>query len=125
MLAASERGSLVLSSPPWPAFPARPAAFPSVRFPRRARNARLVAGAGPTAANYVFAFVFPLSLLVVTIAVSARIGNQLDQKYLEELAINQAIEEADLDEDPEDLMEETPVATRTRNRPKRQGIGVC
>ncbi|KAI4382970.1 hypothetical protein MLD38_008858 [Melastoma candidum] len=120
MLAASERGSLILSSPAWPAFPARSAAFPSVKFPRRARNARLVAGAGPTAANYVFAFVFPLSLLVVTTVVSVRIGNKLDQKYLEELMINQAIEEADLDEDPENLTEETPVAERSRNRPKRR-----
>ncbi|XP_030465553.2 uncharacterized protein LOC115684809 [Syzygium oleosum] len=84
------------------------------------RGVRLVARAGPSASSYVFAFVFPLSLLVVTVFASIKIADKLDRDFLEELAINQAIKDADEGDDAEVSLEEKPVLSRTRNRPKRE-----
>ncbi|KAF8022242.1 hypothetical protein BT93_G2396 [Corymbia citriodora subsp. variegata] len=99
---------------------------PPVGFPggttRRAGGGfrRLVARAGPSTSSYVFAFVFPLSLLVTTVFASIKIADKLDRDFLEELAINQAIKDADEDDDAEVSLEEKPVPSRTRNRPKRE-----
>ncbi|RZC82992.1 hypothetical protein C5167_045779 [Papaver somniferum] len=79
--------------------------------------------ATPTTANLIFAFVFPLTLLLVTIFTSIKIADKLDQDFLEELAINQAIMEGkDEKEDSRASLEEEEPATvtRTRNRPKRE-----
>ncbi|KAL0377196.1 UNVERIFIED_CONTAM: hypothetical protein Scaly_0837200 [Sesamum calycinum] len=85
------------------------------------RGVSVVTRSGPSSTSYIFAFVFPLSLLAITIFTSIRIADKLDDKFLEELAINQAIletEEKDEVEDPVPQKEATPV--RSRNRPKRQ-----
>ncbi|KAL3732622.1 hypothetical protein ACJRO7_029291 [Eucalyptus globulus] len=99
-----------------------PVVFPGAGgTPRRAgRGARLVAPAGPSGSSYVFAFVFPLSLLVVTVFASIKIADKLDRDFLEELAINQAIKDADEGDDAEVSLEDKPVLSRTRNRPKRE-----
>ncbi|KAI3425606.1 uncharacterized protein J3R85_010127 [Psidium guajava] len=84
------------------------------------RGVRLVARAGPSSSSYAFAFVVPLSLLVVTIFASIKIADKLDRDFLEELAINQAIKDADEGDDDEVSLKEKPVLSRTRNRPKRE-----
>ncbi|KAI3968182.1 hypothetical protein MKX01_018485 [Papaver californicum] len=90
---------------------------------QKKRGFAIVTRAAPTTANLVFAFVFPLTLLLVTIFTSIKIADKLDQDYVEELAINQAIMEGkDEKEDSLALLEEEEPATvtRTRNRPKRE-----
>ncbi|XP_030532209.1 uncharacterized protein LOC115742211 [Rhodamnia argentea] len=87
---------------------------------RADRGVRLVARAGPSSSSYVFVFVFPLSLLVATIFASIKIADKLDRDFLEELAINQAIKDADEGDDAEVFLEEKPVLSRSRNRPKRE-----
>ncbi|KAL0923109.1 hypothetical protein M5K25_007154 [Dendrobium thyrsiflorum] len=91
----------------------------------------------PSASTLILVFVLPLSLLIGTILVSIRIGNKLDEKFLEELAANQAMveenEDAGAEEGQEGLEaregEEDRVmvkeeigaaAVRVRNRPKRE-----
>ncbi|KAB1224929.1 hypothetical protein CJ030_MR1G014015 [Morella rubra] len=102
---------------------------------RRARGSTVVTRAGPSTNSYLFAFALPFSLLAITIFASIRIADKLDRDYLQELAINQAIREAD-EEDDEDEdedegedekkekeinipFEKEPALQRTRNRPKR------
>ncbi|XP_065868522.1 uncharacterized protein [Euphorbia lathyris] len=110
-------------------------ALPAIHFSGDSRTRRrltVVTRAGPpSTSSYIFAFVFPMSLLIGTIFTSMRIAEKLDRDYLEELAINQTIMEAeeedgDGDDDKLDIFLEEkmqqPVlqATRTRNRPKRE-----
>lgn len=40
---------------------------------------------GASSGSYIFALVFPLSLLAITIFTSARIADNLDQKFIEEV----------------------------------------
>ncbi|GER43592.1 high chlorophyll fluorescence 153 [Striga asiatica] len=86
------------------------------------RGISVVTRAGPSASSYIFAFVFPLSLLAVTIITSARIADKLDQKFFEELAINQAILEGEEENEDEISvpLEKEAKQTRSRNRPKRE-----
>ncbi|GAA0187206.1 hypothetical protein LIER_34494 [Lithospermum erythrorhizon] len=93
------------------------------------RGLSVVTHAGPSSASYIFAFVFPLSLLVVTIFAASRVADKLDQQFLEELAINQEILEADEDYDGDGdgdgaiSIEQEPAPARgppRRNRPKRE-----
>ncbi|CAA3022400.1 HIGH CHLOROPHYLL FLUORESCENCE 153 [Olea europaea subsp. europaea] len=85
------------------------------------RRISVVPRAGPSTSSYIFAFVLPISLLAVTVVTSMRIVDKLDQKFLEEVAINQAILEAKEDEDEVNIpLENEPAAPRTRNRPKRE-----
>ncbi|CAI9764731.1 unnamed protein product [Fraxinus pennsylvanica] len=85
------------------------------------RRVSVVTRAGPSTSSYIFAFVLPLSLLAVTVVTSIRIADKLDQKFLEEVAINQAILEAEEDEDEVNIPSENePVPPRIRNRPKRE-----
>ncbi|XP_020594829.1 uncharacterized protein LOC110034930 [Phalaenopsis equestris] len=97
---------------------------------RSRRGDQAVVRAGqPSASTLFLVFVLPLSLLIGTILVSIRIGNKLDEKFLEELAVNQALmeeseEEAEVEEKEDlDMREEEEVganAVRIRNRPKRE-----
>ncbi|KAG5227670.1 protein SIS [Salix suchowensis] len=112
---------------------------------RRRRGLIVVTRAGLSANSYVLAFLLPLSLLAATIFTSIKIADKLDQDYLEELEIIQAIKEADEEDDDSDDGEEEdddvdheeddgntadisleeelqPVLqrARTRNRPKRE-----
>ncbi|OVA03692.1 hypothetical protein BVC80_875g5 [Macleaya cordata] len=89
---------------------------------KKKRGLAVVTRAAPTTTNLIFAFVFPLSLILVTVFTSIRIADKLDQDYLEELAINQAIMEGkDENEDSPTSIEEKPAELpRTRNRPKRE-----
>ncbi|GJU86687.1 hypothetical protein Tco_1294233 [Tanacetum coccineum] len=78
-------------------------------------------GGAPGASTYLFAFIFPLSLLAVTIFTSVKISDKLDRDFYEEMEVNQAILEA---EDEDDVVvaptQEEPHRSRTRNRPKRE-----
>ncbi|GAB2230286.1 hypothetical protein Droror1_Dr00014546 [Drosera rotundifolia] len=90
----------------------------------RRRWTSLVTQAGLTSNSFVLAFALPLGLLFVTIVAAWRKGDQLDQKFLEELAINEAIREADEVEGEDNDMvipvPEEPARPRKRNRPKRE-----
>ncbi|XP_062174901.1 uncharacterized protein LOC133880050 [Alnus glutinosa] len=106
---------------------------PTIRFPgdpsrRRTRGLTAVTRAGLSTNYYIFAFALPFSLLAITIFASIRVADKLDRDYLQELAINQAIREANEDEDEEEEEDEEdiniplkkePALQRTRNRPKR------
>ncbi|KAK1278049.1 hypothetical protein QJS04_geneDACA023766 [Acorus gramineus] len=100
---------------------------------RRRRSASLSVRAGPpSTTSYIFAFVFPLSLIAVTVISSIRISDSLDERFVEELAMNKAImEESEADEAEEGAAEEgveeakpmvvpTAAVGSVRNRPKRQ-----
>ncbi|XP_009605000.1 uncharacterized protein LOC107770066 [Nicotiana tabacum] len=79
------------------------------------------AGGGISSSSYIFALIFPLSLLAITIFTSARIADNLDKKFLEELAVNKAIMEGEEDDGiVVTPLEEKPATPRTRNRPKRE-----
>lgn len=49
------------------------------------RRASVVTGAVPGPNTYIFAFVFPLSLLVATIFTTMRISDKLDEDFLQEV----------------------------------------
>ncbi|KAF3668486.1 putative pentatricopeptide repeat-containing protein-like [Capsicum annuum] len=89
---------------------------------KKRRGITVVTGAGGiSSSSYIFAVVFPLSLLAITIFTSARIADTLDQKFLEELAVNETIREGEEDDGSAVTpLEEKPAAPRTRNRPKRE-----
>ncbi|CAL5321957.1 unnamed protein product [Camellia sinensis] len=44
----------------------------------------MVTGVGPGIGTYIFAFVLPLSLLVVTVFTTSRIADKLDRDFLQE-----------------------------------------
>ncbi|XP_061344008.1 uncharacterized protein LOC133289982 [Gastrolobium bilobum] len=110
---------------------------PALRFSvagcRKPRVSTVVTRAGPSTSSYVFAFALPFSLLAITAFTSIRIAEKLDQQYLEEMAINEAIMEADEyedddedededdddDNDMETYLQDEPALPR-RNRPKRE-----
>ncbi|XWS74729.1 hypothetical protein CRYUN_Cryun01aG0022700 [Craigia yunnanensis] len=98
-------------------------AFSNHLFHRKTRGLAVVTRAGANTSSYVFAMVLPLSLLAVTIFTSIKIADKLDKDFLEDLTINQAIREADEEDDDaiplEEIVQE-PVLPRTRNRPKRE-----
>ncbi|GMY22597.1 nucleosome assembly protein 1;3-like [Fagus crenata] len=107
---------------------------PAIRFPgfqthRRTRGSTVVTRAGPSANSYLFAFALPLSLLAITVFASIGVADKLERDYLEELAINQAIKEAEEEDEEEEgdeeedvniSLEKEPALQRTRNRPKRE-----
>ncbi|XP_057456305.1 uncharacterized protein LOC130747386 [Lotus japonicus] len=133
--------SFLFSNPLSPSF-----TLPSVRVPqlrsspviqhaghREPRGAAVVTRAGPSTSNFIFAFTLPLSLLAITVFTSLRIGYKLDQDFLEEMAMNEALMEAEEDIDDEDdiddddmktslqePLQQEPALPRTRNRPKRE-----
>ncbi|KAL3814771.1 hypothetical protein ACJIZ3_016039 [Penstemon smallii] len=90
----------------------------------RRRGISVVTRGTPNSTIYIFALVFPLSLLAVTVFTSARIADKLDQKFFEELAVDQAILEAEEENENENEIpspskrETAPI--RSRNRPKRE-----
>ncbi|OIT08003.1 PREDICTED: uncharacterized protein LOC109226161 [Nicotiana attenuata] len=97
--------------------------FHSRKLKKSSRALRVVtrAGGGISSSSYIFALIFPLSLLAITIFTSARIADNLDQKFLEELAVNQAIMEGEEDDGiVVTPLEEKRATPRTRNRPKRE-----
>ncbi|KAJ7982280.1 high chlorophyll fluorescence [Quillaja saponaria] len=91
-------------------------------FRRKVRGLTVLTRAGPNTNSYIFAFALPLSLLAITIFTSIRIADKLDRDFLEEVAINEAIKEAeeDNDDDIDISLQEEPARPRTRNRPKRE-----
>ncbi|KAI9168812.1 hypothetical protein LWI28_002311 [Acer negundo] len=116
--------------------------YQGVHFSRKARGLTtgVVTRAGPTTSNYIFAFVLPLSLLAVTVFASIKVADKLDDEFLEELILQEAMKEGEEEEEDEDEDEdeeeydedEDDVETyleekaqelaipRTRNRPKRE-----
>ncbi|KAE9445834.1 hypothetical protein RHGRI_014400 [Rhododendron griersonianum] len=88
---------------------------------RKTRGLSLVTRGAPGTSTYIFAFFLPLSLLAITVFTSIRIADKLDRDFLEEMAINQAIMEADEEDGDAGMpLEEKPSLPRTRNRPKRE-----
>ncbi|XP_009788855.1 uncharacterized protein LOC107800252 [Nicotiana tabacum] len=108
-------GSSSRNTPPFPQLHSRKL--------KKSRGLSVVtrAGGGISSTSYIFALIFPLSLLAITIFTSARIADNLDKKFLEELAVNQAIMEGEEDDGiVVTPLEEIPATPRTRNRPKRE-----
>ncbi|XP_043723441.1 uncharacterized protein LOC122670566 [Telopea speciosissima] len=100
---------------------------PAIRFPgslfcRNTRGLVVRTRAGPSTSSLIFAFVFPLSLLLATIFTSIKIADKLDRDFLEEVALNQSMMEVQDDDDDEDspISIEEPALPRSRNRPKRE-----
>ncbi|KAH9622934.1 hypothetical protein KSS87_013863 [Heliosperma pusillum] len=94
-----------------------------LRCSRRTRGfgSSIVTRAGPTTNQFIFAFVFPLSLLAITVFTAFQVGNRLDQKFLEELAINEAMREEE--EEFTGVVtpkKEEPALPPSRNRPRRE-----
>ncbi|KAL2898405.1 Peptidylglycine alpha-hydroxylating monooxygenase [Bienertia sinuspersici] len=91
---------------------------------RQMRGLSVVTGAGPSNSQLIFAFAFPITLLAVTVFTAFRIGDRLDQKFLEEVAMNEAIREAEEESDDATQVaisrKEEPALSRARNRPKRE-----
>ncbi|KAI4967371.1 uncharacterized protein LOC123445452 [Hordeum vulgare subsp. vulgare] len=110
---------------------------------RRRRSIMVVRAGGPPSTNVlILAFVLPLSLFVGTLVAAARVADDLDERFLQEMEINKAIleeneassEEAadgggefvvDGDEAPLPAAEKeqvlvTATGARARNRPKRE-----
>ncbi|XP_050231793.1 uncharacterized protein LOC126680673 [Mercurialis annua] len=108
----------------------KPLHVQTIRFagdgkPRRSLS--VITRAAPSTTTYVVAFLIPLSMLIGTIITSLRISDKLDRDYLEELAINQAIRDADEEGDDDDgisledeVNQRALQGTKTRNRPKRE-----
>ncbi|OIW21253.1 hypothetical protein TanjilG_31183 [Lupinus angustifolius] len=133
LISNSLSNSLTFLSPPpssrAPPFPISPelhfsAADDSHR--RKPRGAMVATRAGPSTSSLVFAFTLPLSLVAVTVFASIRIADKLDQKFLEEMAMNEAIMEVDEfdkdndddeDDDVETYLQEEPVFPHALNRP--------
>ncbi|KAL5229235.1 hypothetical protein ABZP36_017500 [Zizania latifolia] len=106
----------------------------------------VVRAGGPPSTNVlILAFVLPLSLFVGTLVTAARVADDLDERFLREMEINQAIMEENedfekdggaeddddggIDEEDDEVAQPAPVekegvlvaaAPRTRNRPKRE-----
>ncbi|TMW89537.1 hypothetical protein EJD97_017054 [Solanum chilense] len=93
-----------------------------LQLKKKSRGLSVVTRAGGiSSGSYIFALVFPLSLLAITIFTSARVADNLDQKFLEELAVNETIAEGEEDDGSAVTpLEEKPATPRTRNRPKRE-----
>ncbi|CAG7886580.1 unnamed protein product [Brassica rapa] len=94
---------------------------------RRIRDCSVVARAGPSTSSYLLAFAIPATLIAATVFTSAKIADKLDDDFLEDIALNQAMKAAEDGENAEggssldDLIKE-PVLQRTRKRPKREQI---
>ncbi|KAL1210430.1 hypothetical protein V5N11_006760 [Cardamine amara subsp. amara] len=92
---------------------------------RRFRDCSVVARAGPSTSSYLLALAIPATLIAATVFTSIKIADKLDQDFLEDIALNQAIKAAEQGENSEgeisldDVIQE-PVRQRTRNRPKRE-----
>ncbi|CAF2031068.1 uncharacterized protein BNAC07G43330D [Brassica napus] len=92
---------------------------------RRNRDCSYVARAGPSTSSYLLAFAIPATLIAATVFTSARIADKLDDDFLEDIALNQAIKAAEEGDNAEgeisldDVIKE-PVLQRTRKRPKRE-----
>ncbi|CAN7082121.1 unnamed protein product [Brassica oleracea var. botrytis] len=92
---------------------------------RRSRDCSYVARAGPSTSSYLLAFAIPATLIAATVFTSARIADKLDDDFLEDIALNQAIKAAEEGDNAEgeisldDVIKE-PVLQRTRKRPKRE-----
>ncbi|PPD73610.1 hypothetical protein GOBAR_DD29465 [Gossypium barbadense] len=59
-------------------------AFSNDLFNRKRRGLEVVTRAGANTSSYVFAAVFPLSLLAITIFTSIKIADKLDEDFLED-----------------------------------------
>ncbi|XP_010438022.1 PREDICTED: uncharacterized protein LOC104721683 [Camelina sativa] len=92
---------------------------------RRIRDCSVVTRAGPSTSSYLLAFAIPATLIAATVFTSIKIADKLDEDFLEDIALNQAIKAAENGENGErdmsldDVIQE-PVLQRTRNRPKRE-----
>ncbi|KAL4290100.1 hypothetical protein GQ457_14G026210 [Hibiscus cannabinus] len=92
---------------------------------RKRRGLEVVTRAGANASSYVLAAVLPFSLLAITIFTSIKVADNLDKDFLEDVAVNQAVREAEEDDEGDDAISldeivKEPVLPRTRNRPKRE-----
>ncbi|KAM0900723.1 hypothetical protein ACQ4PT_020427 [Festuca glaucescens] len=140
LAALSIQPRLGASSAPYSGRPVRGTVRPVGRG--RRRQSMVVRAGGPPSTNVlILAFLLPASLFVGTLVVAARVADDLDERFLREMEINEAIleeneasKEAEDDGgvyavDGEDVVQPavekeqvlvTAAATRTRNRPKRE-----
>ncbi|PIA57295.1 hypothetical protein AQUCO_00600198v1 [Aquilegia coerulea] len=97
---------------------------------KKKRRLEVVTRAGLSSTNLIFAFVMPITLVLVTIFTSIKIADKLDEDFMEELAKNEAIMQEGVDEGTSTLADdksavptwaqEKPAVPRIRNRPKRE-----
>ncbi|PIA53707.1 hypothetical protein AQUCO_00900352v1 [Aquilegia coerulea] len=98
---------------------------------KKKRRLEVVTRAGLSSTNLIFAFVMPITLVLVTVFTSIKIADKLDEDFMEELAKNEAImQEEGVDEGTSTLADdksavptwaqEKPAVPRIRNRPKRE-----
>ncbi|CAH8387486.1 unnamed protein product [Eruca vesicaria subsp. sativa] len=93
----------------------------------RNRDCSVVTRAGPSTSSYLLAFAIPATLIAATVFTSIKIVDKLDDDFLEDIAMNQAIKAAEEgggengegEISLDDLIKE-PVLQRTRKRPKRE-----
>ncbi|KAK1669761.1 hypothetical protein QYE76_057920 [Lolium multiflorum] len=140
LAALSIQPQLGASSAPYSGRPIRATVRPVGRG-RRRRSMVVRAGGPPSTNVLILAFLLPASLFVGTLVVAARVADDLDERFLREMEMNEAIlEENEASEEAEDdgrvytvdgedvvqpAVEKEQVlvpaaATRTRNRPKRE-----
>ncbi|KAF5198533.1 high chlorophyll fluorescence [Thalictrum thalictroides] len=98
---------------------------------KKKRGLEVVTRAGLSSTNLIFAFVMPITLVLVTVFTSIKIADKLDEDFMEELAKNEAIMQGEgMDEGTSTLADEKSAAPtweqeksavpRIRNRPKRE-----
>lgn len=140
LAALSIQPCLGASSAPYSGRPIRATVRPVGRG-RRRRSMVVRAGGPPSTNVLILAFLLPASLFIGTLVVAARVADDLDERFLREMEMNEAIlEENEASEEAEDdgrvyavdgedvvqpAVEKEQVlvpaaATRTRNRPKRE-----
>ncbi|KAH7667204.1 hypothetical protein IHE45_12G044300 [Dioscorea alata] len=132
--------SYTLSSPPHTTLPSHQPLLLRCHRPRRPKRSDsiLVRAGPPSSSTLILAFVLPLSLLIGTILVSIRIADDLDEKFVKELLMNEAmaeeeeygVEDAEDDDDDDESDNEprvleleeaaAPATPRVRNRPKKE-----
>ncbi|XP_010432847.1 PREDICTED: uncharacterized protein LOC104720035 isoform X2 [Camelina sativa] len=123
IFSASSSSSQPLFSPPANDFCGGGAG--GLSLTRRIRDCSVVTRAGPSTSSYLLAFAIPATLIAATVFTSIKIADKLDEDFLEDIALNQAIKGAENGENGErdmsldDVIQE-PVLQRTRNRPKRE-----
>ncbi|KAJ0978014.1 hypothetical protein J5N97_013488 [Dioscorea zingiberensis] len=133
---ASKLHPYSIPSRPEIAFPSGRSLLQWLRRPLLPSDAVVVRAGPPSSSTLLGVFLLPLSLLIGTILVSIRIADNLDEKYLKELAMNEAMaqeneaesedEEGEEDEDESadegkvlEVEEMVAPAPRIRNRPKK------
>ncbi|KAF3595019.1 hypothetical protein DY000_02027724 [Brassica cretica] len=88
---------------------------------RRNRDCSYVARAGPSTSSYLLAFAIPATLIAATVFTSAKIADKLDDDFLEDIALNQAIKAAEEGDNAEgEISLDDVIKEPVIQRPKRE-----